>query len=70
MSFIVLAGTCFCTLAPQYIKYLGLWLVKSKPPPRANGPPVGHHIDYGETQFPSCDDYNVEPEYPIDTYAL
>ena len=28
----------------KILKHLGLWLVKSKPPPRANGPPVGHHI--------------------------
>jgi len=41
-----------------------------KPPPRANGPPIGHHIDYAHSQFPSYDDYNVGPEYPIDTYAL
>ncbi len=54
----------------KILKHLGLWLVKPKPPPRANGPPVGHHIDYADTQFPSYDDYNVDPEYPIDTYVL
>jgi len=44
----------------KILKHLGLWLVKPKPPPRANGPPVGHHIDYADTQFPSYDDYNVD----------
>jgi hypothetical protein len=54
----------------KILKHLGLWLVKPKPPPRANSPPFGHHIDYADTQFPSYDDYNVDPEYPIDTYVL
>jgi len=54
----------------KILKHLGLWFVKPKPPPRANGPPVGHHIDYAHSQFPSYDDYNLDPEYPIDTYAL
>jgi hypothetical protein len=54
----------------KILKHLGLWLVKPKPPPRANGPPVGYHIDYADTQIPSYDDYNVDPEYPIDIYAL
>jgi len=31
----------------KILKYLGLWLVKSKPPPRANGPP-------GELYIPAC----------------
>ena len=44
----------------------------SKPTPGADvahppwrAPPVGYHIDYADTQIPSCDDYNVDPEYPI-----
>ena len=28
------------------LKYLGLWLVKKKPSPRANAPPVHIHLDY------------------------
>jgi hypothetical protein len=58
-------------------KHLGLWFLKSNAPPKANvayppwrAPPVGHHIDYAETQFPSYDNYNIDPEYPLDTYAL
>ena len=54
----------------KILKHLGLWFVKPKPSPRANGPPVGHHIDYAHSQFPSYDDYNVDPEYPIHTHDL
>jgi len=30
----------------KVLKYLGLWLVKKKPSPRANAPPVDAHLDY------------------------
>jgi hypothetical protein len=44
----------------KILKHLGLWLLKSKPPPRANGPPGELHIDYTDSQIPSCSDYAIE----------
>ena len=41
----------------KILKHLGLWLVKQKPPPRANGPPGELHIDYSDSQIPPFDDY-------------
>lgn len=41
----------------KILKHLGLWLVKQKPPPRANGPPGEIHIDYSDSQILPFDDY-------------
>ena len=41
----------------KILKHLGLWLVKSKPPPRANSPPSEPYIDYSDSQIPPFDDY-------------
>ncbi len=61
----------------KILKYLGLWLLKSTASPKANvaylpwrAPSVGDYIDNTHPQFPSCEDYNIDPEYPVNTYAL
>ena len=41
----------------KILKHLGLWLVKPKAPPRANGPPGELYIDYSDSQIPPFDDY-------------
>ena len=54
----------------KILKYLGLWLVKKKPSPRANAPPVHIHLDYSDSQIPSSEDYlHKDPDYPIENYA-
>lgn len=50
----------------KILKHLGLWLVKPKVPPRANGPPEQLHIDYSDSQIPLVE----EPHYmDVETYA-
>jgi hypothetical protein len=38
----------------KILKHLGLWDLKSKPPPRANAPPdnIEPHLDYSDSQLP------------------
>ena len=49
----------------KILKHVGLWLVKSKPPPRANSPPSEHYIDYSDSQMPPFDDYpGTDTVYP------
>jgi len=38
----------------KILKHLGLWDLKSKPPPRANTPPhnIEPHLDYSDCQLP------------------
>jgi len=50
----------------QSKEHLGLWDVKRKPPPRANGPPTESFIIYDEPSSPSADDYLIDADYPID----
>jgi hypothetical protein len=40
----------------SFFNHLGLWDVKRKPPPRANGPPTEAIIIYDESSAPSADD--------------
>jgi len=53
----------------KILKHLGLWDVKRKPPPRANGPPTETFINYDESSSPSADDYIIDADYPIEMYA-
>ncbi len=39
----------------KILKHLGLWLVKRRPQPRANAPPVHFHLDYSDFQIPFYD---------------
>jgi hypothetical protein len=50
----------------KILNHLGLWDVKRKPPPRANGPPTESFIIYDESSSPSADDYIIDADYPID----
>jgi hypothetical protein len=52
----------------KILKHLGLWDVKRKPPPRANGPPTEAIIIYDESSAPSADDYLIDADYPIETF--
>jgi hypothetical protein len=52
----------------KILKHLGLWDVKRKPTPRANGPPSEALIIYDESSSPSADDYIIDADYPIETY--
>ncbi len=52
----------------KILKHLGLWDVKHKPPPRANGPPNETFIIYDESSSPGADDYLIDENYPIETY--
>jgi len=49
----------------KILKHLGLWFVKPKPPPRANGLPGELYIDYSDCQIPPFDDYpSTDTLYP------
>jgi hypothetical protein len=54
----------------RILEHLGLWLVKRKPQPRANAPPVQIHLDYSDSQIPSFEnDGHKDPDYPTETYV-
>ena len=55
----------------KILKHLGLWNSKARSLlKRANAPPVECHIDYSDSQVPSCEDYlYCDPDYPIETCA-
>jgi len=46
----------------KILKHLGLWDVKRKPTPRANGPPTEAMIIYDESSSPSADDYLIDAD--------
>ncbi|MCX5847111.1 MAG: transposase [Deltaproteobacteria bacterium] len=51
------------------LKHLGIWLVKSKPSPKAHGPPSVESVMDDHSQIPINDDhYYIDPEYPWDAY--
>jgi hypothetical protein len=50
------------------LKHLGLWLIKSRPTPKAHAPPAGYIRD-PFSQLPRNDDHLYrDPEYPGDAY--
>ncbi len=54
----------------RILEHLGLWLVKRRPQPRANAPPVHIHLDYSDSQIPPSEDQLYkDPDYPIETYT-
>jgi hypothetical protein len=54
----------------KILEHLGLWLVKRRPQPRANAPPVQIQLDYSDSQIPSFENHvHKDPDYPIETYA-
>jgi hypothetical protein len=51
------------------LKHLGLWLVKSRPIPKAHPPPVAAYLMDDYSQLPMNDDHLCrDPEYPWDAY--
>jgi hypothetical protein len=51
------------------LKHLGLWLVKSRPIPKAHSPPVAAYLIDDYSQLPMNDDHLCrDPEYPWDAY--
>jgi hypothetical protein len=49
----------------KILKHLGLWEMKSRPPPKSNAPPPNVHIDYSDSQVSTSEDYlYVDAEYP------
>ncbi len=54
----------------KILKHLGLWDIKTRPPPRAIAPPGNIQIDHSDSQLPPCEDYLYrDPDYPIETYV-
>jgi len=55
----------------KILKHLDPWNIKARLPlKRANAPPVECHMDYSDSQVPSCENYlYCDPDYPIETYA-
>jgi len=54
----------------KILKHLGLWEVKQRPPPRANGPPLNLRIDYADSQIPPWeDDPCCDADYSTEMYA-
>ena len=49
-------------LVKKTLKHLGLWDVKRKPLPRANGPPTESFIIYDESSSPGVDDYIIDAD--------
>ena len=48
----------------KILRHLGLWEVKRKPAPRANALP----IIPDSFPIPSVDDYEIDPDYLVETY--
>jgi hypothetical protein len=51
----------------KILKYLGLWEIKARPPPRVTGPVKiqEYKIDYSTSQLPVSDKWvYVDPDYP------
>ncbi len=41
----------------KILKHLGLWDIKTRPPPMASAPPGNIQIDHSDSQLPPCEDY-------------
>ena len=52
----------------KILKHLGLWEVKSRPPPRGHSPPGNFHTDYSDSQIPLWDDDQTSVSHP--TYCV
>ena len=53
---------------PDVMEKMGLWDVKRKPRPVANGPPIDVFPAYDEQPRPCADDYIRDPDYPAEAY--
>ena len=59
----------------KILKHLGLWHVKTRPPPKIHSPPEDFFTDYPDSQIPPWDDdYSLaelgqaDPDYPFEAY--
>ena len=52
----------------KILKHLGLWHVKTRPPPKIHSPPEDFFTDYPDSQIPPWDDDYSDPDYPFETY--
>ncbi|MCJ7538712.1 MAG: hypothetical protein MUO88_03510 [Desulfobacterales bacterium] len=52
----------------KILKHLGLWYVKRKPRPVANGPLISDFPTYDEHPGPGTDEYIQDPQYPAEAY--
>jgi len=59
----------------KILKPLGLWHVKTRPPPRIHSPPAELYADYSlaalgqaDSQIPPWDDDYSDPEVPFEAY--
>jgi hypothetical protein len=50
------------------IIHVGIWKVKSRPPPRIHSPPAELYADYSDSQIPPWDDNYSDPDYPFEAY--
>jgi hypothetical protein len=50
------------------LKHLGLWLVRSRPPPKIHGPPVWKYAAVAINQQTPADTIYGDPEYTWDEY--
>jgi hypothetical protein len=55
-------------LIRKILKYLGLWKVKSRPPPKIHSPPGVFYTDYSDSQIPPWDDDCSDPDYHFEAY--
>jgi hypothetical protein len=53
-------------IVKKILKHVGLWEVKSRPPPRANSPPSISVTDYADIQ--STEQHYLDPDYPFEAY--
>jgi len=53
-------------LIKKILKHVGLWEVKSRPPPKIHSPPGLPAIDYVDIQYP--DENYCDPDYPFEVY--
>jgi hypothetical protein len=50
----------------KILKHVGLWEVKSRPPPKIHSPPGLPVIYYNDIQYP--DENYCDPDYPLEYY--
>lgn len=52
----------------KILKHLGLWHVKTRPPPKIHFLPAELYADYSDSQILLWDDDYSDPDYPFETY--
>ncbi|HBH87350.1 MAG TPA: hypothetical protein DDY17_07105 [Syntrophaceae bacterium] len=56
-------------LEAAILKHLGIWLIKSRPVPKAHSPTVAAYLMDDYFQLPLTDDHlSRNPEYPWDAF--